>query len=43
MLKGRRFEDMENLKRNLTKELLALHADEFKSVSSNFMREHKSV
>jgi histone-lysine N-methyltransferase SETMAR len=29
-LKGRRFEDKENIKRNVTKELLALHANEFK-------------
>jgi hypothetical protein len=30
MLKGRRFEDTEVIKINVTKELLALHADEFK-------------
>jgi hypothetical protein len=29
-LKGRRFEDTEDIKRNVTKELLALHANEFK-------------
>jgi histone-lysine N-methyltransferase SETMAR len=29
-LKGRRIEDKENIKRNVTKELLALHANYFK-------------
>jgi hypothetical protein len=29
-LKGRRFEGTVNIKRNVTKELLALHANEFK-------------
>jgi hypothetical protein len=28
MLKGRRFEDTEDIKRNVTKELLTLHANE---------------
>jgi hypothetical protein len=36
MLKGRRFEDTEDIKRNVTKELLALHADEFKKCSQQF-------
>jgi hypothetical protein len=35
-VKGRRFEDMEDIKRNLTKELLALHADEFKKSFQQF-------
>jgi hypothetical protein len=30
MLKGRRFEGTEDIKRTVTKELLALHANEFK-------------
>jgi hypothetical protein len=30
MVKGRRFEDTEDIKRNVAKELLALHADELK-------------
>jgi hypothetical protein len=36
MLKGRRFEDTEDIKRNVTKELLALHADEFKKCFQKF-------
>jgi hypothetical protein len=31
-LKGGRFEDTEDIKRNVTKELLALHTNEFKKV-----------
>jgi transposase len=30
-VKGRRFRDTEDIKRNVTKELLALHADEFEN------------
>jgi hypothetical protein len=36
MLKGRRFEDTEDIKRNVTKELLALHVDEFKKCFQKF-------
>lgn len=32
---------MENIKRNIKKELLALNANGFKSISTNFMCEHK--
>jgi hypothetical protein len=35
-LKGRRFEDTEEIKRNLTKELLALHANELKKCLQQF-------
>jgi hypothetical protein len=33
MLKGRRFEVMKDIKRNVTKELLTLHANEFENCS----------
>jgi hypothetical protein len=35
-LKGRRFEYMEDIKRNVTKELLALYADEFTKCFKQF-------
>jgi hypothetical protein len=35
-LKGRRFEDTEHIKRKLTKELLALHANDFKKCFQQF-------
>jgi hypothetical protein len=35
-LKGRRHEDTEDIERNVTKELLALHANELKSASKQF-------
>jgi hypothetical protein len=41
-LKGR-FEDTEDIKGNITKGLLTLHASEFKKGFNNFMSEHKSV
>jgi hypothetical protein len=37
------FKDMENIKRNATKGLLALHANELKSVFNSFMNEKRSV
>jgi hypothetical protein len=43
MLKGRRFEDMEDIKRNVTKELLALHANELKKSFQQFLTKYKSV
>jgi hypothetical protein len=36
MLKERRFEDTEDIERNLTKELLELHANEFKKCFQQF-------
>jgi hypothetical protein len=42
-LKGREFEGMEGIKRNVTKELLALHANEFRKCFKQFMSEHKIV
>jgi hypothetical protein len=36
MLKGKRLEDTENIKGNVTKELLALHANEFKMCFQQF-------
>jgi histone-lysine N-methyltransferase SETMAR len=35
-LKGRRFEDTEDIKRTVTEELLALHANEFKKCFQQF-------
>jgi hypothetical protein len=39
----RRFEDTEDIKRNVTKELLALHENEFENVPNNFVSKHKSM
>jgi hypothetical protein len=36
MVNGRRFEDTEYIKRNVTKELLELHEDEFKKFFQQF-------
>jgi hypothetical protein len=43
MLKGRRFEDTEGIKRNVTKELLALHANGLKKCFQQFDRAQKCV
>jgi hypothetical protein len=42
-LKGRRFEDMEDIKRNVTKELLELDANEFKKCFQRFYEGEKIV
>jgi hypothetical protein len=42
-LKGRRFEDTENIKINIITKLSALNENEFKRVSNNFTGENKTV